>query len=126
MALNGVSIDLDRTRTLRYDVNGLAELEERFGDRPIHTVLSQERLGLKAIRLLLWIGLRHEDRRLTLDGAGGLLQRAMEQDRLPAVIEAVMDALRHAGVLRKDEETGAGNAPGPEAAPVARGDSVTG
>lgn len=54
------------TRRLRYDLNAMVELEERFGIRDLAgfgDLLS--RATFRDIRTLLWIGLRYEDPDLT-------------------------------------------------------------
>jgi len=59
----GVAIELNgKTRQLRYDLNALAEIEERLGI-PL-AELANVTVSIKTIRTLLWAGLIHEDAEL--------------------------------------------------------------
>lgn len=55
-----VTVELDKTRTLLYDLNAFAEMEDRYGS--IQAILDDVSKGsIKALRLVLWAGLIHED-----------------------------------------------------------------
>lgn len=56
-----------KPRRLRFDVNSIADMMARL-DRPL-----DEMPMLPAARLILWSGLRGEDRKLTLQDAGALI-----------------------------------------------------
>lgn len=69
-----VEIELDKPRTLRFDLNALAELEEAF-DIPldkIGTLFTGKRLAAN-VRKLLLIGLKHEDESLTEKQVGAMI-----------------------------------------------------
>ena len=66
-----VLIELDRPRNLRMDTNALVKVEELLG-RPIST-FDENNTGIKEMRILLYAGLLHEDKILTLDMAGDLM-----------------------------------------------------
>ena len=77
MALNdiresAIPIELDRPRALLYDMNGLAELEDRYGSMD-DAFKALQKGSIKAARTLLWIGLLHEDETLTERQAGALV-----------------------------------------------------
>ena len=73
-----VPIELDRTRYLIYDLNGLADLEEVVGDLDKFVKsLGKEKATLKMLRLLLWAGLVSEDETLTERGIGALILPSM-------------------------------------------------
>ncbi|SMO48822.1 gene transfer agent family protein [Melghirimyces algeriensis] len=82
-----VQIELDRPRRLKYDMNALTELEDAL-DRPV-TQLNDQSIGIKELRALLWAGLIHEDRELTLEGAGELV----EMENIQTVSEKVTEAM---------------------------------
>lgn len=66
-----VLIELDRPRNLRMDTNALVKVEELLG-KPL-TVLDETATGIKELRILLFAGLWHEDKTLTLDMTGDLM-----------------------------------------------------
>lgn len=67
-----VTIELDKERTLYYDLNSFAELEDKFGD--IQGVMKAMEAGsIKAIRSVLWAGLIHEDPTITEREVGALV-----------------------------------------------------
>lgn len=87
-----VPITLDKERTLKYDLNAFAELEERFGTiQKAFDELQQQKL--KAVRAIVWAGLIHEDPKLTEQQVGAMLSFADLASILPAVTEAIEAAL---------------------------------
>lgn len=96
-----VTIELDKPRRLRFDLNALAEIEERLG-------VGIDKLGdldmkAKTARVMLWAGLIHEDQSITPEDVGGMV----DLDNLGYVQERIAAALAAAGVP--------GNAEGPKA-----------
>lgn len=84
-----VTIELDKLRTLKYGFNELCKLEDLFGKKI--TELGNMQWGAKEIRILLWIGLMHEDKTLTLEKVGELIDMAGD---ITKVIEKVAEALQ--------------------------------
>lgn len=82
-----VDIVLDKPRKLRFTTNAIAELEDVLG-QPI-TKLDEESLGVKTLRALLWAGLLHENRDLTIEEAGDLMDHANLEDIATKVMEAL-------------------------------------
>jgi hypothetical protein len=67
-----VILDLDKKRTIVYDLNAFAELEEQFGT--IEEAMTALQSGkLKALIAILWAGLVHEDETLTPKKVGSLI-----------------------------------------------------
>jgi len=86
-----VKITLDKERSLLYDFNALAALEEEYGD--IEKALDALARGsVKAIRAVLWAGLLHEDETLTVKQVGKMLMPA----DIGRVGDAINEALRYA------------------------------
>lgn len=80
-----VPIELDRPRHLFFDFNALVVVSENV-DIPIYDLLSnyKELMGkhtFKIMRALLLGGLSHEDKTLTLQGAGKLLDPYLKNTR---------------------------------------------
>ena len=96
-----VSIELDRPRKLRYTTNALAELEDVMG-HPV-TQLDGKKIGIKAMRALLWAGLLHEMPDLTLKEAGELMDYTDMQTISNKITEAIELAF---GKSEKNKESG--------------------
>jgi hypothetical protein len=86
-----VSITLDKPRTLRYDLNAFAELEEIYGSMD-QAFAAMQSGSMKAARTLLWAGLLHEDENLTPRQVGALVTL----DNMEPVMDAISDALLEA------------------------------
>lgn len=99
-----VEITLDKSRRLRYDINAIADLEEKLG-RGVGAMLSEEAMGLSTVRGLLWAGLKWEDRGLTVDRAGQLLQDHLASGGdLQAVGQQINQALQISGLFGKGDQ----------------------
>lgn len=102
--MNYVNIELDKPRRIRFDTNALCDAEEALGVG-IGAMLNQQ-VGFRVIRALLWAGLRWEDRGLTLERTGALMQRYIEAGgTVESLAEAVTQALLASGLFK----TGAGD-----------------
>ena len=60
-----------RVRSLKYDVNALADFEQETGMG--FALMMNQRASFGATRAMLWAGLKHEDRALTIEDVGELL-----------------------------------------------------
>jgi len=65
---NGVTIELDRPRTLRYGINALAKVEDITGKSIMSLDLNN--VGIKDLLAIIYAGLYHEDKTLTLEAVG--------------------------------------------------------
>lgn len=103
--LGYVAIELDRTRTLKYDLNALILLEENLGvtiDK-----LGEVQMGLRTLRTLIWAGLIHEDPELTQEQVGSWI----DISNIHTIREKFIEAFRAAtgpteetpGKLRKSK-----------------------
>lgn len=83
---------------VRYDLNALAELEENFGSlEDLENALNTG--GMKNLRKILWIGLKHEDENLTEKEVGA----AFDLKSLVNVGTIIKEALT--GSMPEPEET---------------------
>ncbi|GAH69240.1 unnamed protein product, partial [marine sediment metagenome] len=103
MPKQSVSIQLDKRRNLRFNTNAICILEEELGISffkvielfgisfddvdfaekiakkgtealsPKEAIDMASRIKLKSLRMLLWVALLHEDKELTLEQAGDLM-----------------------------------------------------
>ncbi len=86
-----VPITLDKPRTLRFDLNAFAELEEKFGSMDA-AFQAMKKGSLKAARALLWAGLLHEDETLTEKGVGAMVGL----QNIGGIMEIIADAMNRA------------------------------
>lgn len=71
MAKKTVTIELDKARNLRYGMNALVKVEELTGKSI--TKLDLENLSMKDLRTIMFAGLHHEDKDLTPEKVGELI-----------------------------------------------------
>lgn len=67
----GVTIVLDRPRTLRYGMNGLVKIEELTGKAI--SKMDLENISIKDLRSMIYAGLFHEDKTLTPERVADLI-----------------------------------------------------
>jgi hypothetical protein len=114
--LNAVEFNLfDRPRHLKFDINAIADIE-RETKTGILNLLQHERMGFDSLRILIWGGLKHEDRSLTIEKVGELIQNyivANQSNLFEAILlfsEKIIEALRESGLIGAPE----GNSPAEE------------
>lgn len=67
-----ITLNDGKERTLKYTLNAMAELEERYGS--VEEAFKQlDKNSIKAVRCVLWAGLIHEDPTLTELEVGNLI-----------------------------------------------------
>lgn len=77
-------------RTLRFTLNAMAELEDRYGS--VDTAFAKLDEGsIKAVRFILWAGLMHEDPNLTEQQVGNLIDVQYLQELMNSV-ETALDS----------------------------------
>lgn len=79
-------------RTVKFDLNALAELEDRYGtvDAAFEALDSN---SIKAVRFVLWAGLVHEDSELTEQKVGSLIDIKYLQELMGTLGEAMASDL---------------------------------
>lgn len=90
---SGVSITLDRPRTLRFDFNAFCALKRETGASPLSPDFWQDMDNPVKLRAALWAALLHEDPKLTVEQAGNLVQIAQVADIATALAGALSDAM---------------------------------
>lgn len=87
-----IPIQLDKERHLKFDLNAFAELEELYGD--INTAFEAMQKGsIKAIRAMLWAGLIHEDKTLTVEQVGSMIDMSNINEVMSAIAQAISEAM---------------------------------
>jgi len=111
-----ITLQFDKPRQLKYDLAAIRDLERNMNGEPLGVIVGRlANLGVDALILSLWAGLKHEDRALTphlvtlrletyLAGGGTLRQLA----------DGINDALEECGLFKtaRDEQAPA-NPPTP-------------
>lgn len=106
-----ISIDLDKSRRLKFDFNAICEFEDKTGisllglfadaskDDQDDTAILRS-IGFVKLRTLLWAGLRWEERGLTEERLGAIIQKVMEDGMsLLGLYGKVVEALMNSGVF---------------------------
>lgn len=83
----GVIIELDKPRTLRYGMNALAKIEDVTGKSIMKLDLGH--VGIKDLLAIVYAGLYHEDRELTPEKVGDLID---EYSDMNTVAEKIGEA----------------------------------
>jgi hypothetical protein len=81
-----VSVELDKTRNLRYTMNALAEIEDSLGV-PL-AEMGNIQMTMKNVRVILWAGLIHEEPELTQEQVGEMVDLGNMQEVQEKVAEA--------------------------------------
>ena len=91
-----------KSKRLKYDFNAIADIEELSG-MGMAKMFSEEMIGFNTIRLLIWAGLKHEDRGITTQRAGMIIKDMMEESyTLESIMTLIMESLVKSGIFPKD------------------------
>ncbi len=93
-----IPIELDRMRHLRFTPNAIADAETAMGKNLLAIVAEG---GVRATRAFLWAGLKWEDRSLTLEKVGILIEKWMETHEYPELETKVVEGLRADGWFKE-------------------------
>lgn len=110
--MSKINIPLDQVRELRYDINTMADLEERFGGQPIPELLKEGRVGMTLIRSIIYFGLKSGGMKFTgrsveenEQKVGSLIQQhwMAEGKDLKDLMDKAVEAFKAAGLFGKEE-----------------------
>ena len=104
---NGVKLQLDKMRRLRYTNRSLVRLEEEIGLTVEQAGRRVEIGSLKALSALVWAGLLHDEPNLTVEKATEMIEPP-----LMPLINGLMEALDPWTVDPEEDEEGNGKAAG--------------
>jgi hypothetical protein len=87
---------------LKYDINSISDLEDKI-DKSINDLI--QNIGISACRSLLWAGIKHSNKYLTLKDVGAMMNNHLKnggdfKDLIPNIVVA----LKESGILGKEEE----------------------
>jgi hypothetical protein len=99
--MNGTEIELGgKSRKLRYDFNAIADIEQKAG-LGIGAMFDETRVGLNSVRLLVWGGLKWQERGLTIERAGQFLQDYIRDGgTIEDIMNGIHKALEQSGLIR--------------------------
>jgi hypothetical protein len=86
-----ITFEADKQRHLKFGMNGLIQLEKELG-RPL-TALSTEQFSLEDLRTMLYVGLKWEDKKLTQDAVGDIMDEAIENHGMEYLSAKLGEAL---------------------------------
>lgn len=113
MSLNTVSVELDKPRSLRFDLGSLLTLQTRLADKSILHILERiDQVDAEAITVGYWIGLGGDDPKLTPKRTQDLIQAKLasgENLRGLGILVARAIAMG-AGFVQQEPEDGEGKA----------------
>lgn len=97
-----VTLNFDKPRQLHYDLAAIRDLENAMNGEPLGTIISRlANLGITAMVLALWAGLKHEDRSLTPHLVTIRLETYLKDGKpLRALGDAINDALEESGLFK--------------------------
>lgn len=89
-----VSVEMDKMRNMKFGMNALIQLEKELG-KPL-TSMGTDEFKLEDLRTMLYIGLKWEDKELTHDMTGDIMDEAIEKHSIQYVSEKLAEALQGA------------------------------
>lgn len=106
-----VILDLDKPRKFRLDLNAICEIEDMF-NLPFQEIFVEERIGVRHLRAILWVGLKSFDKRISRSEVGDLLQEHLQIGAVDDIIRAVKKALALSGLSDNKEAASDGDGSG--------------
>ena len=76
----GITVELDKPRTLRYGMNALAKIEDITKKSIVSIDLNN--IGIKDLLAIIYAGLYHEDKSLTLDKVGDIVDEYSDMNTI--------------------------------------------
>jgi hypothetical protein len=98
-----VTIELDKPRNLRFGINALIRVEELTG-KPI-TKLDLENISMKDLRTIVYAGLCHEDKDLTPEKVGELMDDYSDITKIAEKLGEAFNIAFNGGNLKNAEGT---------------------
>jgi CHASE2 domain-containing sensor protein len=104
-----VEIILDRSRTLKYRWADLRDLSQRLGRASLAQILSRlAEAEPEAISWAILMGLRHEDKKITLEKVDDMIQAHFERGgRIADLLNVVLEGINASGIVRVPKEEAA-------------------
>lgn len=95
--MRGITIQADRTRMLRFSINAMIEYKQTKGEDIMKALARLEKdFDFELFRYLFYIGLKHEDKELTEEKTGEILDILFEEHGMEYVAEILGEAIAKA------------------------------
>lgn len=96
----------DKVRDLKFDLRAIKDLEANMGGQPLGVIVQQlSQVGVTAITMALWAGLKHEDKGLSPSLVTKMLETYIAQKRsLRKLGRALNEAIDECGLFKTDAE----------------------
>lgn len=93
----------DKSYTLKFDYNSICDIEEYAGE-PIQNFVSENKIGLNQVRIIMWAGLKWKLAGITKQQVGFMLAKLMENGQYQDVVKKMFELLPQAFPNFKSEE----------------------
>lgn len=90
-----ISIEADKNRHLKFGMNALIQLEKELG-KPITSMADENEFKLEDLRTMIYVGLKWEDKNLTMEQVGDIMDEAIEKNGMEYLSEKLGEALEGA------------------------------
>lgn len=91
-----------KERRLKYDYNAICMAEERSG-KTIIQLLNENQMSFSAIRVLLFAGLLHQERNLTLDRVGVMMNEYLNKGKLEDLLLHIIQGIKNSGLFNTSQ-----------------------
>lgn len=89
-----VTFEADKARNLKYGTNALIQLEKELG-KPL-TAMETEAFKIEDLRTMIYVGLKWEDKELTYDAVGDIMDEAIEKHGMEYLSKKLGEAIKGA------------------------------
>lgn len=89
-----ITFDADKSRNLKFGMNALIQLEKELG-KPL-TSMGTDEFKLEDLRTMLYIGLKWEDKKLSQDSVGDIMDEAIAKHGMEYLSTQLGEALQGA------------------------------
>jgi len=107
------TIDFDKPRPLVYNLAAIRDLERAMDGEPLGVLVNKlAQLGVNALVMFLWAGMKHDDRALTPHLVQVRLETYLQNGgKIRALADGINDALEESGLFKTaaDEQAAAAN-----------------
>jgi hypothetical protein len=106
-----VQIEFDKPRSLMFDLAAIRDLERAMDGQPLGAIVQQlAQLGVNALVIALWAGLKHEDRTLSPASVTKRLETFLKNGgKIRTLADGLNDALEESGIFAGGAEPDEGN-----------------
>lgn len=95
----------DVEKVVRYSYNAICDIEDEL-KMSVTKIFSEDNLGFKVLRVLLWAGLKTSDRNISIDRTGVIIEEYLlsSEGSIENLSKVCMDALEEAQIFGIDSK----------------------